>query len=59
MLYSIVRLALLGSVTCTLPRVKFQMSQVSTVPKHSSPRSARARAPSTLSRIHFALVAEK
>ena len=35
------------------------MSQVSTVPKSSRPSSAFLRAPSTLSRIHFILVAEK
>ena len=49
MLNSIVREALLASVTCTAPPVSFQMSQVSTVPNASSPafawraRPARAR----------------
>ena len=59
MLNSIVRDALLTSVTCVAPPVSFQTSQVSTVPNASSPASARARAPGTLSRIHATLVPEK
>ena len=35
----------MASVTCSAPPVRFQTSQVSTVPKQSSPRSARSRAP--------------
>ena len=35
------------------------MSQVSTVPKSSSPASARSRAPGTFRRIHAILLAEK
>ena len=35
------------------------MSQVSTVPKRISPRSARSLTPGTLSRIHFIFVPEK
>jgi hypothetical protein len=38
--------ALETSVTCRAPSVSCQISQLSTVPKASSPRSARARAPS-------------
>ncbi len=37
------------------PLVRCQISQLSTVPKASSPRSARARAPSTWSRIQLHL----
>ena len=59
MLNSIVREALLTSVTCCVPPVSFQTSQVSTVPNASSPASARARAPGTLSRIQRILLAEK
>ena len=59
MLNSIVREALVTSVTWAAPPVSFQMSQVSTVPNKSSPRSARSRAPSTLSRIHLIFVALK
>ena len=59
MLYSMVRLALVRSVTCTLPPVSFQTSQVSTVPNKSSPALAFSRAPGTLSKIHLILVAEK
>src|SRR6267143_920104 len=40
-----VREALLGSVTWSLPPESCHASQVSTVPKASSPRSARARRP--------------
>ena len=58
-LQSIVREAFVMSVTKTRPPVSFQMSHVSIVPKASSPRSARARAPDTLSRIQRILVAEK
>ena len=47
MLKSSVREALVTSVTCFCPLVRCQISQLSTVPKASSPRSARARAPST------------
>ena len=57
-----VRDALVTSVTCSaLPwrRVRFHVSHVSTVPKMSSPRSARSRAPSTLSRIHEIFGPEK
>jgi tetratricopeptide (TPR) repeat protein len=39
------REALVSSVTWTWPFVSFQMSQESTVPKASSPRSALSRAP--------------
>ena len=59
MLKSIVRDALLTSVTCTLPPVSFQISQLSMVPNASSPAAARARAPGTLSRIQRILLAEK
>ena len=38
---SIVREALLTSVACTRPPVSFHISQLSTVPKASSPRSRR------------------
>ncbi|CFE02707.1 Uncharacterised protein [Bordetella pertussis] len=44
---SMVREALLGSVLCTAPPVSCQTSQVSIVPKASSPRSAILRAPGT------------
>ena len=57
-----VRLALVTSVTCTpplTPPVRFQITQVSMLPKSSSPFSALARAPSTLSRIHLILGPEK
>ena len=54
-----VRLALVTSVLWTAPPVSFHTSQASTVPKSSSPRSAFSLAPSTWSRIHFSLVAEK
>jgi hypothetical protein len=59
MLNSIVRDALLGSVTWTFPLVSFQTSQESTVPKASRPASAAARAPGTLSRIQATLLPEK
>ncbi len=57
-----VRLALVTSVTCLPPLgppVRFQMHQVSMFPKSTSPFSALARAPSTLSRIHLILGPEK
>ena len=56
---SIVREALLGSVACTRPAVSFQASHVSIVPKASSPRRARSRAPGMLSSSHSSFVAEK
>src|SRR3989442_14510210 len=58
-LNSIVLEALLGSVACTRPPVRFQRSQVSTVPNASLPALALARAPGTLRRIHSSLVPEK
>ena len=45
MLNSIVREALLTSVTCSRPPVSFQMSHVSMVPNASRPRVRAARAP--------------
>ncbi len=57
-----VRLALVTSVTWMPPRrppVRFHTTQVSGVPKSSSPASAAARAPGTWSRIHAILEAEK
>ena len=59
MLNSIVRDALLTSVTCVEPLVSFHTSQLSMVPNASLPASARARAPGTLSRIHATLLPEK
>ena len=59
MSYNIVREALLASVTCTLPPVRFQTSHESTVPNASSPALALARAPFTFCRIHCTFVAEK
>ncbi len=59
---SMVRLALVTSVTCTPPRgppVRFHSTQVSGVPKIASPLSASARTPSTFSKIHCTLPAEK
>ena len=59
---SMVRLALVTSVAWMPPRgppVRFQTSQVSGVPKMASPRSAASRTPSTFSRIHWILPAEK
>ncbi len=56
---SIVRDALVASVTWTLPPVRFHTSHASTVPNASSPAFAFARAPFTLSRIHWTLVPEK
>jgi hypothetical protein len=51
-----VREALVTSVACTAPPVSFQSSALSTVPKQSSPRCARARAPFTLSSSQRSLV---
>ena len=59
MSYSSVRLALVASVTCSRPPVSRNASHESTVPKASSPASARSRAPATYSRIQAILVAEK
>ena len=56
---SMVREALLGSVLCTAPPVSCHTSQVSTVPKASSPRSAIWRAPGTWSSSQDSLVPEK
>ena len=56
---SSVRPALVASVACTLPPVSRQMRKLSTVPKASSPFSARLRAPLTLSSSHLTLVPEK
>ena len=55
----LVRAALVASVACTRPPVNRQIRKLSTVPKASSPRAARSRAPSTRSRIQAILVAEK
>ena len=52
-----VRLALVTSVTCS--PVSFQISHVSMVPNISSPRSARSRAPGTLSSSQRILGPEK
>ncbi len=59
MLNSIVRDALLTSVTWRVWLVSFHTSHVSTVPNASWPTSARARAPGTWSRIQRILLAEK
>lgn len=59
MFHSRVREALDTSVTCRRPRVSCHTSQLSMVPKASSPRAARSRAPSTWSRIQRSLVPEK
>ena len=59
MLYSIVRAALVASVTWACSAVRFQARKLSTVPKHSSPRSARSREPGMLSSIHCSFVPEK
>ena len=56
---SSVRLAFEGSVACTRPPVRWNSSQLSMVPKASSPRAARARAPGTWSSSHLSLVPEK
>ena len=58
-LNSMVRAALLTSVACTAPPVSCHISQLSMVPNASSPRSAWARAPGTLSSSHLSLVPEK
>ena len=58
MSYSSVRLALVGSVACTAPLVNFQMSQLSIVPKASSPAAARASSRCSRSS-HSTLVPEK
>jgi hypothetical protein len=54
-----VRDALLASVACTRPAVSLKISQLSTVPRHTSPASARARNPSVWSSSHSTLLAEK
>jgi hypothetical protein len=59
MLNSMVRDAFEYSVACTRPPVSRQSSQLSIVPKASSPRSARRWAPGTASRMKRSLVAEK
>ena len=59
MLKSIVREALETSVTWTCSRVRFQISQASTVPKSSSPACAATRAPGALRKIHWIFVAQK
>ena len=59
MLNMSVRPALVGSVAWTLPPVRRDSRKQSIVPNASSPRSARARAPDTLSRIQASLVPEK
>ena len=59
MLKSIVREALLTSVTCVSPLVSIQISQLSTVPKRSLPASALSLAPGTFSSIQRIFVALK
>ncbi len=59
MLKSMVREALVTSVTWLSPWVSFQMSQLSTVPKASLPASARWRAPGTFSSSQLSLLPEK
>ncbi len=54
-----VRDALLGSVTCTRPPVRFHTSHESTVPNASLPAFALARAPGTLRSSHSSFVPEK
>ena len=54
-----VREALLGSVRWSAPPVSFHSSQVSIVPKASSPRRARSRAPGTWSSSQRILLPEK
>ena len=56
---SMVREALVASVTCAAPLVSFQISQVSTLPNSSSPSRAFCRAPGTFSRIQRILLPEK
>ena len=59
MFSSSVRLALETSVTCRSPCDSFHTSQLSIVPKASSPFSARWRAPGTCSSSQASLVPEK
>ena len=59
MLNSSVRLALLTSVTWTLPPVSRQIRNVSMVPNSTSPRAARARRPSNESSRCLIFVPEK
>ena len=59
MLNSMVRDALVTSVTWVESLVSCQISQLSMVPNASLPASALARAPGTLSRIHATLLPEK
>src|SRR5919202_692001 len=59
MLYIRVRDAFEGSVAWMRPFDRRHIRKVSTVPKRISPRSARARVPGTLSRIHLTLEPEK
>ncbi len=56
---SIVRDALLTSVACSAPPLRRHSSQLSTVPKASSPRAAARCAPLTWSSSQRSLVAEK
>src|SRR5437588_12514094 len=56
---SIVRDALLTSVTCRMPLLTFDLSHVSTVPNASLTAPAHARAPGPSSRIHRLLRAEQ
>ncbi len=59
---SMVREALVTSVTCTppsVPPVRFQISQESIVPKAISPASARLRSPGTCSSSQAAFGPEK
>ena len=59
MFHSSVRLALLGSVTCSRPPLSRQMSHESTVPKRISPRRACWRSPSRESSRCLIFVPEK
>jgi len=59
---SMVRLALVTSVTCAPPSgppVRFQISQVSMLPNSASPRPAASRRPGTLSSSQRILGPEK
>jgi len=56
---SMVRDAFVKSVACDAPPVSFQSSQVSAVPKSSSPARAFWSAPGVLPSIHSSFVAEK
>ncbi len=58
-LNSKVLLALVISVTCLSPFVKFQINQLSTVPKAISPFSACFLNSGSWSKIHFIFVPEK